>query len=186
MPHDIDILIEDDRWAHAGVMTLAETALTAVLDDRQLGPTCISLLACDDARIATLNAQFREKPTPTNVLSWPDDDLGPDADGADPHPPQPGPDGTLSLGDIAIAYATCAREAAEQGKPLAENEVKVYVADLWTKTLQTDKAGMVSFDTPWKDTKYIVEITTNEMKPGTFRGEDYQFIWHCVTHAINP
>ena len=73
-----------------------------------------------------------------------------------------------------------------QGKPLAENEVKVYVADLWTKTLQTDKAGMVSFDTPWKDTKYIVEITTNEMKPGTFRGEDYQFIWHSVTHAITP
>ena len=127
MPHDIDILIEDDRWAHAGVMTLAETALTAVLDDRQLGPTCISLLACDDARIATLNAQFREKPTPTNVLSWPDDDLGPDADGADPHPPQPGPDGTLSLGDIAIAYATCAREAAEQGKPLTDHVTHLLV-----------------------------------------------------------
>ncbi|MEO0501913.1 MAG: rRNA maturation RNase YbeY [Pseudomonadota bacterium] len=122
MPHDIDILIEDDRWAGAGLATLAKAALYAVLDDQRLEQAGISLLACDDARIATLNAQFREKPTPTNVLSWPEDDLGADQDGGAPHPPQPDPDGTLSLGDIAIAYDTCAREAAEQGKPL-ENHV---------------------------------------------------------------
>ncbi|MEO0692588.1 MAG: rRNA maturation RNase YbeY, partial [Pseudomonadota bacterium] len=118
MPHDIDILIEDDRWAGAGLAAFADAALHAVLDDQRLEQAGISLLACDDARIATLNAQFREKPTPTNVLSWPEDDLGADQDGGVPHPPQPDPDGTLSLGDIAIAYDTCAREAAEQGKPL--------------------------------------------------------------------
>ena len=77
----------------------------------------MSVLACDDVRIATLNADFRDKPMPTNVLSWPEEDLGPEEAGAEPLTPQPDPDGTLSLGDIAIAYDTCAREAAEQDKP---------------------------------------------------------------------
>ncbi|MBO0321844.1 DUF4198 domain-containing protein [Muricauda sp. CAU 1633] len=70
-----------------------------------------------------------------------------------------------------------------KGKPLAENELQVYVADLWSKTLHTDENGEVSFALPW-DTKYIVETTTKEEVPGTYNGEDYQFIWHCATYCI--
>ncbi|MGR3433724.1 MAG: rRNA maturation RNase YbeY [Shimia sp.] len=67
----------------------------------------VALLACDDARIAGLNARFRDKPAPTNVLSWPAEEVVP------PDLPR-GPE----LGDVAIAHETCTREAAAQGKTL--------------------------------------------------------------------
>lgn len=70
-----------------------------------------------------------------------------------------------------------------KGEPLAKNELKVYVSDLWSKTLYTDDNGEVSFGLPWK-TKYIVETTTKEEVPGNYNGEDYQFIWHCATYCI--
>ncbi len=70
-----------------------------------------------------------------------------------------------------------------KGIPLAENELKVYAADLWSKTLYTDDNGEVSFALPW-DTKYIVETTTKEEIPGTYNGENYEFIWHCATYCL--
>ncbi|MAN26667.1 MULTISPECIES: DUF4198 domain-containing protein [Mesonia] len=70
-----------------------------------------------------------------------------------------------------------------KGKPLAENEVSIYVADLWSKKMTTDEHGKVSFQLPW-DTLYTVETTFNEKVPGTFKGKDYEFIWHCATYAI--
>lgn len=70
-----------------------------------------------------------------------------------------------------------------KNKPLAKNELKVFVADLWSKTLETDENGTVSFKLPWK-TKYIIETTTKEEVPGTFKGKDYEFIWHCATFTI--
>ncbi|MBA4746839.1 MAG: DUF4198 domain-containing protein [Muricauda sp.] len=70
-----------------------------------------------------------------------------------------------------------------KGKPLAKNELKVYVSDLWSKTLYTDDNGEVSFALPW-NTKYIVETTTKEEIPGTYNGDDYEFIWHCATYCI--
>ncbi len=64
----------------------------------------ISILLTDDASIRELNADFRGKDTPTNVLSFPA------AASARPH-----------LGDIALAYGVCAREAEAQQKPLAHH-----------------------------------------------------------------
>lgn len=114
----VDIIIEDERWQDL-LPALAETAAQAVLTDQGLDPAAfeVSLLGCDDARIAVLNAEFRGKPAPTNVLSWPAQDLAPEAEGARPDLPEPFlPDERESLGDIAIAWETCAREAEEQGK----------------------------------------------------------------------
>ncbi len=112
----VETLIEDERWREAGLEALAQRACGAVLEHFGLAPelTEISLLGCNDARISALNAQFRAKPAPTNVLSWPmHDDILP----ADRHPGgAPG-----ELGDIAIAYETCAREAREQGKEFADH-----------------------------------------------------------------
>ena len=51
-----------------------------------------------------LNARFRAKDGPTNVLSFPA--------AANPHG---------HLGDVALAFGVCAREAAEQGKSLADH-----------------------------------------------------------------
>lgn len=116
-----DIIVEDDRWQQAGLQDLAETAALAALDHVGLSPTIfvVSVLACYDARIAELNADFRDKSSATNVLSWPAQTLAADIDGAVPHAPKPDPfEEETELGDIAIAYETCQREATEAGKPL--------------------------------------------------------------------
>ena len=114
-----DILIEDSRWARLDFEALAEVACQSVLDHLgQTGEVEVSILACNDARIAVLNADFRGKPQPTNVLSWPSEERGAKVAGAHPLRPRPGADGTIELGDIAIAYETCAAEAEESGLSL--------------------------------------------------------------------
>lgn len=110
--------------------TFAQSALSVALSHLGVQRAALSLLACDDARIAVFNADFRDKATPTNVLSWPEVDLSPGAEGAIPTEPTPDLDGTISLGDIAIAYDTCAREAAEQGKPLTDHVTHLLVHGL--------------------------------------------------------
>ena len=112
-----DPIIEDDPWQAAGLDALAEEAARATLAHLGLAPGDfeIAVLACDDARIATLNADFRGKPRPTNVLSWPAQDLAPEAPGAAPAPPEP-EDDPHHLGDIALAFETCAAEAEAAGK----------------------------------------------------------------------
>ncbi|MGY3437888.1 MULTISPECIES: rRNA maturation RNase YbeY [unclassified Marinovum] len=114
-----DTILEDPRWQEAGLETLAATAAAATLRHLSLDPDHfeIAVLGCDDTRIAGLNADFRGKPQPTNVLSWPEDDLAPDADGDTPESPDIGSaEDRHPLGDIAIAFETCAREASEQNK----------------------------------------------------------------------
>ncbi|MFD1795888.1 rRNA maturation RNase YbeY [Paracoccus aurantiacus] len=107
---EIDTVIEDHRWAAAGLDMLAERAGRATLS--WLGMDAdIVVMGCDDARIADLNRDFRDKPQPTNVLSWPTVEHVDHAPGA--HPPRPDID---ELGDIAIAFETCEREAKAQDK----------------------------------------------------------------------
>ena len=121
---DIDLEIEASGWEALDLPALAERAATLVLDDHGLDPEIcsLSILACDDARIAELNGEFRAKAQATNVLSWPAEERGAERPGAPPARPAPDIFGEIPLGDLAIAYETCTREAADQGKPL-ENHV---------------------------------------------------------------
>ena len=121
----VDIVIEDPRWTD--IEPSAQTATDAALERLGLEPSIfeISILACDDSCIAALNADFRGKPKPTNVLSWPSDERAAAMDGEMPLPPQPGPD--TELGDIAIAYDTCAREAAAAGKSMQDHTIHLLV-----------------------------------------------------------
>jgi probable rRNA maturation factor len=86
------------------------------------------VLGCDDARIAALNTTFRGKAVPTNVLSWPSQERAADTPGGRPAAPDPGsPDDPEELGDIAIAWETCASEAEGMGKPLATHAAHLIV-----------------------------------------------------------
>lgn len=108
----VDLVIEDDRWAALDMHALAEQAARAALQIVGVPRDYeICIMGCNDARIAELNSEFREKPTATNVLSWPAFELSPEVEGGRPTAPPP----AESLGDIAIAYETCAREADEKG-----------------------------------------------------------------------
>lgn len=121
----VECVIEDDRWV--GLEALADRAAFAALSGVGLEASAfeISLLACDDTRISALNADFRQKGTATNVLSWPSSERGADVDGDMPVQPQVPQD--TQLGDIAISYDTIAREAAQSGTPLVDHVTHLIV-----------------------------------------------------------
>ena len=113
----VDTVIEDPRWETAlpGLAGTAETAARAALAAAGRRPEgwTLCLLACDDARIAGLNGQFRGRAAPTNVLSWP-------AFAALPPDPAPGA-APLHLGDLAIALETTQGEAISADLPLKDH-----------------------------------------------------------------
>ncbi|CDO37304.1 rRNA maturation RNase YbeY [Novosphingobium sp. KN65.2] len=82
-----------------------------------------SILFTSDAEVHVLNREWREKDKPTNVLSFPmlerDQVLDLTAEG----PPE-------MLGDIALAFETCAREAAEKGVSVADHATHLVVHGL--------------------------------------------------------
>ena len=120
----VDVVLEDGEWARLDIEAIAGRACAAVLDHLGLPAQGyeIVVLACDDARIAGLNSDFRGKDGATNVLSWPAFDLAAAAPGADPKaPPPPNPADPESLGDMALARETCLREATQQGKPIPDH-----------------------------------------------------------------
>ena len=126
----VETVIEDARWEAFGLAALAERAGRAALVGAGLPVEGfqVSLMGCDDARIAVLNADFRGKPRPTNVLSWPSEERAAEFVGEEPEAPEPGDaDDPESLGDIAIAWETCAREAGDQGKPMADHVTHLIV-----------------------------------------------------------
>jgi probable rRNA maturation factor len=102
---DIDILVEDENWSAIpdldAVIHRAISAVCAV----EAARGAVSVLLADDATIRDLNARFRGKDSPTNVLSFPASSMPGEVEPAQ--------------GDIALAFGTCAREAEEAGKPLA-------------------------------------------------------------------
>ncbi|WP_312166320.1 rRNA maturation RNase YbeY [Phenylobacterium sp.] len=102
----IDIEIEDEAWiaAEPRAEDLIEAAAAATLGQIDFDGGGVTVLLTDDESVRELNARFRGKDKPTNVLSFP--------------APQ-NPEG--HLGDIALAFGVCVREATEQGKPLAHH-----------------------------------------------------------------
>jgi probable rRNA maturation factor len=127
----IDLNCEEPRWGAFDLERIALRAVAATL--LHLGMSggvekCeISLLACDDARIAALNAGFRDRDRATNVLSWPATDLAALTAGALPERPEVDFSGEMALGDIAIAWETCAREAQEAGIPMGDHVTHLLV-----------------------------------------------------------
>lgn len=102
----IDIMVEAGNWpdetALEGLVRKSVEAAWANLGLKSAASE-LSVVFTDDASIQILNAEWRGKDKPTNVLSFPV------KAGA-----QPGP----MLGDIIIARETVEREAREEGKPL--------------------------------------------------------------------
>ena len=96
---------------------LAARAANAALEGSGLDPDDheVAILATDDTAVADLNRRFRGKPTPTNVLSFPSAAIA-----VGETPPE-------EIGDIALAWETCAREAAAQGKTIDDHAAHLIV-----------------------------------------------------------
>jgi probable rRNA maturation factor len=126
----VDLVIEDEAWDESAVERIAEAACFATLEELGLEPGqfAVSLLAAGDDRIAELNAAFRGKPTPTNVLSWPAEDRAAASPGEMPHLPPPHPVGPpLEIGDIALAHGVITREAVAAGVSFDDHLVHLIV-----------------------------------------------------------
>ncbi len=120
-----DVIAEDPRWRGTGIESLAPRAVWAALEHLGLDPGDwnVTVLACGAARVAALNARFRDRPAPTNVLSWPSAERAAAERGGRPPPPAGDPD----LGDIAISFETCMAEARESGVPLETHVMRLVV-----------------------------------------------------------
>lgn len=125
----IEIQLKCSQWNALDLEALVSVAGRTTL--RVLGhdadAVSIAVLATDDAEIAELNAEFRGKPVPTNVLSWPATDLASAQAGGEPDSPQPDNFGDIELGDIAISFETCAREAAAADKSMSDHVTHLFV-----------------------------------------------------------
>lgn len=119
-PAVVEALVEGGDWSGVDVQALAARAVAAALAEVAVDAARVELcvLFTDDAAVARLNARFRGKPTPTNVLSWPAFDLRPSAPGQPPPTPPLAPLGLTPLGDVALAAETVAQEAQERNLAL--------------------------------------------------------------------
>lgn len=82
-----------------------------------------SLVLTDDAEVRALNAEWRGKDKPTNVLSFPMLERGELLALTPEGPPE-------LLGDIALALETCQREADEKGITLEHHTAHLIVHGL--------------------------------------------------------
>lgn len=98
---EVEIEVEDEAWTSAEPTLEAgvSAAVALALSEEHAGT--VSVLLTSNDIVHDLNRQFRDKDSPTNVLSFPA------APTARPH-----------LGDIALAFEVCAAEARAQGKSL--------------------------------------------------------------------
>lgn len=115
---EIAVLTRAKAWDLPGVASLcrraARAAVAAAFEKRTgaWGKSLrrrggeIGILLAGDAYVAKLNAAYRGRAGPTNVLSFPGELSGGPASAP------------LALGDIVVAYGTAAREAKRAGTPL--------------------------------------------------------------------
>jgi probable rRNA maturation factor len=102
----IEVIVEDPAWtaAEPAVALLVRAAVAATLDDEGVGEDAeVAVLLTSDDAVRRLNTEFRGKDDATNVLAF------------------PAAKGAETLGDVALAFGVCAREAGEQGKSLARH-----------------------------------------------------------------
>ncbi len=109
----IETIVEAGMWNEAlpKADVLARRCFDATRARGERLDGAVALLLSDDAAVKALNARFRGKNASTNVLSFPST-----ADGL--------------IGDIALAFETCANEAAAKGVSFADHVAHLIVHGL--------------------------------------------------------
>jgi probable rRNA maturation factor len=103
MPYQIDVEVNSSSTKIPSVENI-ELWISAALQSDELNQAEVSVYIVDEAESQELNAQYRGKDKPTNVLSFPAD--------------IPDEVGVPLLGDLVICAPVVEREAQEQGKSL--------------------------------------------------------------------
>lgn len=122
-------LSREGAWPDQDWTALAARAAHAAVERTPQGPLIatralveISVRLTGDEEVRALNAQYRGKDKPTNVLSFPmvqPDLLETVSENSD--------DGELLLGDIVLAHGVCVAEAAARGVSVEEHVTHLLV-----------------------------------------------------------
>ncbi len=102
-----------------GCVTAAKIVVPEFANDRLE----ISVMFTSDEQIHALNREWRGRDKPTNVLSFPMTEPARLMQADDNGPP-------VMLGDIALAFETCQREAVQKGVPLEDHAAHLIVHGL--------------------------------------------------------
>lgn len=117
----VDVVVEDEDWPDPAeteaVVRGAAEALSrhAAMKGMAVSEACVALSS--DAHVQDLNAGYRGKDKPTNVLSF-------------PAPPSPIAQPARFLGDVVLARQTVRREAVERGIPVFDHVAHLTVHGL--------------------------------------------------------
>lgn len=101
--HDIDVLLDDGVEADEDLPVWLHTVALAALRAAGLEASELCVRLVDDDEMAEINGQWRNKPEPTDVLSFPQQE-----------PPVRGG----LLGDLVVSLPTARRQAEEVGHEL--------------------------------------------------------------------
>ena len=112
----VSVNYNDLRWKRCDLKRYVTLLASKVIQTHQvrLNDSSLSVLACSDSKIKELNKIYRKKNKATNVLAWPAMDC---FFYVDQDYRSYGKNNYLFLGDIAISYERCSREASFQNIP---------------------------------------------------------------------
>lgn len=101
---ELDLRVDDEAWQVIDdLKTVCQRALEAGAEVSKASGE-VSLLLCDDEIMADLNATWRGKEGPTDVLSFP-----------------AGPEAAPFLGDISIGFGVASRDAQVSDKSIDQH-----------------------------------------------------------------
>lgn len=128
-----------------------ERWISAALESQKLEEAEVSLYIVDEAESQELNAQYRGKDKPTNVLSFPAD--------------IPEEVGIPLLGDLVVCAPVVEREAQEQGKTLEAH---------WAHMLVHGSLHLLGYDHIEDDEADVMEALETEIITGLGFPAPYQ------------
>lgn len=109
----IEIAIHEDAWLEDMTeekwLDLFKRCYALILSEKITDD--VSICLTNDEEMTALNTQYRQKPYPTNVLSFPQETNG-------------------ILGDIVLSYDVIQKEAAEQSKSFMDHVTHLFVHGL--------------------------------------------------------
>lgn len=152
MTYQIDIE-SNSQSQHIPALPELEHWIGAALQSQQFEDAEVSVYIVDEAEGQELNAQYRGKDYPTNVLSFP-------ADIAEEV-------GIPLLGDLVVCAPVVEREAQEQGKTLSAH---------WAHMLVHGTLHLVGFDHIEDDEAEIMEALETQIVTGLGYPAPYQDI----------
>lgn len=150
MAYQIDIE-SNSRSQRIPATELLESWITAALNSQQLEDAEVSLYIVDENESQELNAEYRGKDKPTNVLSFPAD--------------IPEEVGIPLLGDLVVCAPVVEREAQEQGKTLEAH---------WAHMLIHGSLHLLGFDHVLDDEAEVMEALETEIITGLGFPAPYQ------------